>query len=74
MRTASSSIRTISITNNQQKYVIAGNGILTSEAFWLVGDGGAGARGAGGGGGGSNLVVSGSGGKGGDGYAKITWW
>lgn len=74
LRTASSSIRTISITNNQQKYVIAGNGILTSEAFWLVGDGGAGARGAGGGGGGSNLVVSGSGGKGGDGYAKITWW
>jgi hypothetical protein len=74
LRTASSTIKTFSVTNDQQKYVIAGSGILTSEAFWLCGNGGAGARGAGGGGGGSNLIASGSGGKGGDGYAKITWW
>jgi hypothetical protein len=74
LRTTNVNIQTLSIANDQQKFVIGGSGFSASEAFWLTGNGGTGARGAGGGGGGSNLVVSGSGGNGGDGYAKITWW
>jgi len=51
------------------------NVLLTSPKRGLVGDGGDGKRGSGGGGGGYNggSTLFGIGGKGGDGYVRISW-